>query len=465
MTLKTWSFSKKKNSTARPVGSSRDYTVYMKENTSIERPVFIIGSGIDAGINYCQFSGNYYFIDDIELLSKDQVALHCSIDVLATHKIAIGNYTGFVKRSSNTSDAYLYDDAISVDQHIVSETMATTDIFTADQDGCFIVRCVSPSSDSPTGIASFVMSHREIGILLDFITDDDNAAFADIIDDAVTKAFFNPFQYILSIMWFPISRNSISGQDATLRLGWWDVPYESTPGSTSWKELTGTGIYQNVAVSKPTRYYTNDFRANSKQFTEVKAYIPGLGVVDIPPIALEANLHAEVSLDFVTGQLIVAFYDRGSQGGVTVNRDCFGSFSSQLGVPIQCGQTGTLETAAAFNSWGIAGEAIRIPVQAVSLMGKLVGGILRDHNGESHVYGSTGNMVQVMSHPRLIMYQRAYGCADAPNAVYGRPLCRNRQLSTIPGFIQCEAASISLAAPDTETEEVNNYLNSGFYYE
>ena len=75
MTLKTWSFSKKKNSTAQPSGSSRDYTVYMKENTSIESPVLIIGTGIDAGINYCQFVGNFYFIDDVEMLSKDQVAL------------------------------------------------------------------------------------------------------------------------------------------------------------------------------------------------------------------------------------------------------------------------------------------------------------------------------------------------------------------------------------------------------
>lgn len=465
MTLKTWSFSKKKNSTAQPSGSSRDYTVYMKENTSIERPVFIIGTGIDAGINYCQFSGNYYFIDDIELLSKDQVALHCSIDVLATHKASIGAYTGYVKRSSAASSSYIIDSAISIDQNIVNETMATTDLFDADQSGCYIVRCVSPAShSSPTGIASYVMSHRELEALLDFLTDPDN--FSDLFDDIVVKSFFNPFQYILSIMWFPMSRNDIPGSDSDLQLGWWDVEYYSSSGS--WKELTSPGYFDNVQINKPTRYYTNDFRSNYRAFTEVKAYIPGLGVVDLDPMALSANLYAEVSIDYVTGNMNVGFYERSSQGGVTVNKDCFGTYSTQLGVPIQCGQTTGLQSAAtmlANNNIPVISDVATGVVQAVDMVSGGVSGIFRAGNDNKSVIGSTGNMIQVLSHPRLIMYQRAYGSSDAPNAVYGRPLCRNRQLSTLPGYIQCEAASISLAAPDTETEEVNNYLNTGFYYE
>ncbi len=466
MTLKTWSFSKKKNSTAQPSGSSRDYTVYMKENTSIESPVFIIGTGIDAGINYCQFAGNYYFIDDIEMLSKDQVALHCSIDVLATHKASIGAYTGYVKRASAASSPYIIDDAISIDQNIVNEYMATTDLFDADQSGCFIVRCVSPSGGSPTGIASYVMSKRELGALLDFITDEDNPDFGDILDDAVTKSFFNPFQYIISITWFPISRNDIPGSDEDLRLGWWDVPYPSSPDPyLSWRLMTSPGYFANVQINKPTRYYSGDFRANSKAFTEVKAYIPGLGVVDLDPMALSANLYAEISIDYVTGCMNIGFYERSTQGTDTVNKDCFGTFSSQLGVPIQCGQTDSLTTASAFSSGGFWSQQAANFLHAAKIAGNIVTGIFREDNSDVNVYGSTGNMIQVISHPRLILYQRAYGSSDSPNAVYGRPLCRNRQLSTLPGYIQCEAASIALAAPDTEIEIVNNYLNTGFYYE
>lgn len=455
MTLNTWSFSKKKNSTARPSGSGNSYNVRLKEDTSIEKPTFIIGTGIDADINYCQFAGNYYFIDDIEVLTNDQVALHCSIDVLATHKSSIGAYRAFVRRSSYESDPWLIDDALSVEQHIVSETMATTDLFTANQTGCFIVRCVSPSDAAPTGIASYVMNHAELKILLDFITTESN--FSDMFDDVVVKSFFNPFQYILSIMWFPISKDNIPGTAKSMKLGWWTV--------STFKELTSTGYYANVTVNKPTTYYSNDFRVNSKRFTELRAYIPALGVVELPPEALSASLNAEVSIDYVTGTMQVGFYDRGTQGGLTVNRDNFGTFSTQLGVPIQCGQTSALQSAAGITSGGVLGSLAEATLQAADITLGGVSGIFRGASGQQNVMGSTGNMSILVAHPRLILYQRAYGCGEFPGTWYGKPLCKSRVLSNIPGYIKCDAASISLAAPDTEVEAVNNYLNTGFYYE
>ena len=477
MTLKTWAFSKKKNSTAQPATASRDYTVYMKENTSIENPVFILGTGIDSGISYCQAFGNYYFIDDIVMLTADQCELHCSIDVLATHKTAIGNYTGFVERAAASHNAYIIDTALSATQNIVSETMATTDIFDADQDGCFVVRVVCPSSDSPTGIASFVMSHRELNALLDFIVTD--SSFPDVLTDSIVKSFFNPFQYIISIMWFPMSRNDIPGSDEDLILGWWDVPYPTTPGSTSFKMLnSAAGYYDNVSLSMPTSYYSDDFRKHVKNFTQLSAYIPGLGMVDLDPEFLSAsNPTAEVSVDFVTGSMLVNFYDRGSQGGVTVNKSNFGSFSGQIGIPIQCGQwsgMGSSVVAAGGASGGsvaknflsdLGQSIVAAGADVLSGIGGAVKGILNVGSSNQNVYGSSGNMAQVVAHPELILYQRAYGCGEFPNTVFGRPLCAVRQISTLSGYIKMQAASIALDAPDTEIEKVNNYLNTGFYYE
>ena len=46
----------------------------------------------------------------------------------------------------------------------------------------------------------------------------------------------------------------------------------------------------------------------------------------------------------------------------------------------------------------------------------------------------------------------------------GRPYSGTAQISSLSGFIQCEGASINCAASATEKEEINNYLNSGFYY-
>jgi len=482
MTLKTWSFAKKKNSTAQPTGSGRDYSVYMKENTSIENPVFILGTGIDADINMCQWAGRYYFIDDSELLSKDQIALHCSTDVLATHKTAIGNYTAFIKRAASLHDPYLLDSALSVQQNIVSETMATTSLFTdslgqdmTDQTGCFIVRCVCPSENSPTGISSFIMSKRELKAVLDFITTENN--FQDIMTDSLVKSFFNPFQYIISIMWFPFNRNFISSIDHDLRLGWWTVPYPSTAGSTAFQLLTTAGYSKDVSVNKPTMYYSNDFRAKYKGFTECRAFIPSLGIVELDPEALTKNLSAEVSLDYTTGTLSINFFERSAQGGLVVNKDPFGSFSAQLGVPIPCGQlTSAGQSVATALDTGniltdIAGGAIAVAadvIQGASSIGNLISnitGISRSSVANQNVFGSAGEMQSVIEHPRLILYQRAYGCGEFANTVFGRPLCKNRQINTLSGFVLCEGASIALPAPDSEIDKVNTYLNTGFYYE
>ena len=86
-------FSKRKNSTRRP-GGGVNYDVYLKENTSLNDPVFIMDNvgNLLSSYNYCYAFNRYYFIDDIVSISNDHVELHCSTDYLATYKDDILNY-------------------------------------------------------------------------------------------------------------------------------------------------------------------------------------------------------------------------------------------------------------------------------------------------------------------------------------------------------------------------------------
>lgn len=476
MTLKTWSFSKKHNSTALPTGSSRDYNVVMKENTSIESPVFILGTGIDAGISYCQWSGNYYFVDDIVLISADQVELHCSIDVLATHKAAIGNYTAFIERAAAAHNPYIIDSALSQTQDIISQSMATTDLFTVSQTGCYIVRVVQGGDDvGITGIASYKLSARELSDMLDFLFTENN--FPDVLQDGVVKSFFNPFQYILSIMWFPVGYGDIVVEGdsepvkSTMMLGWFPV-------GQFYKVKSKFLYYPDITINIPTNYYSNDFRAYTGGYTDLHMFIPSLGCMQLDPLALSGDsLHASVNIDLITGEMHLGLYGRGSQGGLTVNKDCFGTFVSQIGVEIQVGQiadtTGAViqhasDTLPALGSgaaeifkWASETSAQVIATAHTSV----VSGIRNALTPQQTVMGSQGNVADIIANPRFILYCRNYGCSEFPNAHFGRPLCSVRQISTLSGFIKCASASIALAAPDTEIDRVNAYLNSGFYYE
>ena len=47
----------------------------------------------------------------------------------------------------------------------------------------------------------------------------------------------------------------------------------------------------------------------------------------------------------------------------------------------------------------------------------------------------------------------------------GRPLCKDVQISTLNGYVQCRDGDISLNATQEERVRVSNYLVSGFFYE
>ena len=103
MNIKVWSgFSKRKNSTKQPTGGTQ-ITVRLKDNCSVEAPVFILTGGLP-DYNYVEAFGHYYFVSDIVSLTADVSEIHCTQDVLATYKSDIGNTTAFVMydTSSNT---------------------------------------------------------------------------------------------------------------------------------------------------------------------------------------------------------------------------------------------------------------------------------------------------------------------------------------------------------------------------
>ena len=47
----------------------------------------------------------------------------------------------------------------------------------------------------------------------------------------------------------------------------------------------------------------------------------------------------------------------------------------------------------------------------------------------------------------------------------GRPLCSNRRIDTLSGFILCAEGDIDLNAYDSERREIKKYLTEGFFWE
>lgn len=77
--------------------------------------------------------------------------------------------------------------------------------------------------------------------------------------------------------------------------------------------------------------------------------------------------------------------------------------------------------------------------------------------------GSYMSFNQDLCTPRMFCYFSPF--VEENNAEKGRPLCKVKQISTIPGFIMCSGAEIETYGTAAENEAVAAFLNGGFYYE
>ena len=58
-----------------------------------------------------------------------------------------------------------------------------------------------------------------------------------------------------------------------------------------------------------------------------------------------------------------------------------------------------------------------------------------------------------------------YQIVDENLAELGRPLCSTRQLNTLSGYVLCSGADAIIPGTQDEVQKVNEYLNSGFFWE
>ena len=447
-------FSKRINSTRQP-GGGESRSVVLKENTSIEHPTFIL-SGSLPNYNYAEFDGRYYYVDDIVSIAHDLYELSCSIDYLATYKSEIGSYNCFVERSSSNYDTYLIDSAVSMSQAIeptsVSLTTAYASNYTDSTDsyaGAYIVRVVG-SDSSEGGIATYAMDEAQLGTLLNYCFDENN--FTDEIVDQFVKTFFNPFQYIVSVMWFPVKLSSISGTSSALKLGWWSVP------SHLFKKLSTNGFRANVPLTNPTNLYT-DFRAYHPNFTQLSLTIPGSGCINIDPTLLSSGVFScETLVDYITGEATTEVIASGQS-----DRNVIATIAGRWGVPVTIGQLqsiagGIAETGTSVLS-GILGA------NPMSVMSGAIEGIKNIFSPTPSIVGGTGNKSDLINRGYYALSLHNYGSGELATGVYGRPCCKNLTLSSIPGYIKCANASVPIPSLGKDRDIVNSYLNNGFYYE
>lgn len=85
----------------------------VKGASSIMRPVFILetNEAYPVGVNYLywQDTERYYFVDDIQVLTGNRMALYCTVDVLESFSTSIKNQIAIVDKQQNDANLFFDD--------------------------------------------------------------------------------------------------------------------------------------------------------------------------------------------------------------------------------------------------------------------------------------------------------------------------------------------------------------------
>ena len=458
MKLRYWlDFNKRQNSTKRPdLNQGTEINVYLKDNTSLDNPVFIV-SGELRTWSYCYAPSlsRYYFITDIVSISRDQFEVHCVMDAAATYRSEILAYNAFVERAASYYDVMVPDHALSMQQDIIYSGIAGSET-RLDSTGTFIVPLAGK-----TGLQMVMFSNlAAAGAFFNGLQvegPDGTIPAMSVLDDIFTSIgfqFFNAQDYMGAPYWIPVSYADLIGSSATLSIGMF--------GTTITEDLADAFAFPPItgALNIPSNYY-DDFRSRDPRYSQYFIWLPGVGEVPLDSAAAaEGNLYFTMSLDVINGNVN---YILETTGGALI-----GSFDGNLSVPLPFGQIKMDYSAPIRNAasgaisgavhGGVAGAAIGAASGFIQGVDALL-------HPQVSIMGTGGNKVVIQDHPDIYVSLQNYGSTEFPVTEYGRPLCQNVRLGDLSGFVKCGNASVPLVALDHTRSEINQMLNTGIYIE
>lgn len=486
MTVQLTTFSKRKNSTKRPVSfdASRDCT--LKDGCSILMPVLRFPKAtMDHEYNYIYIPdfARYYWVTDV-VYDGALIYYHCAVDVLASWKPQIGQSDQYVLRSASQWDGDIMDMLYptTVDKRYASVSQSGAAPFYKDFDdvGASELAWFSVGIIGSGGFTTYYLMQK---IMLDsvikyILSDDFAAAVLGEFQLSVSpelKMAIDPLSYITSVLWLPFDVDtSIGTQVSTITIGPVTTPtiLANLPYQLDDVNITSKTINFNTLYKHPLTATRGDY-LNTSPFTLVTLLLPPFGLIDIDPADLidASSLQCRYAIDVRTGTANCKIYAVIS-GDVTEYR-YITVLSGRIGIPITINGVNQLSDLSKINVYGRAAAEAAVNMinstRAGDPISGIVGGLQHIGNaGASMVpvpstIGSTGGIDSLNNDPTLTYTFNMP--VDDDLRQRGRPLCKYTVINLLSGYVLCSDAEIDLPATDAEIDEVINFLNRGFFYE
>ena len=487
MTVYLYAIAKRINSTKRPSGSGRSFSVTLKDTSSVMNPK-IAFKWDPAGSNFHPSAYNYAYIADYQrwywinewTFDERQWIASMSVDVLASYKDSIESASKYVLRADvDDMTQPLIDNKYPLKVGKTSSLPGTltgwTDWTTELSQGSVVVAAIGTGNTyGAGGISYFYVTPSQFTAMVTacfteslFVWSSTQTLGQNLgevfqrFGENWLKSLNDPFRYIRGAMWFPFQfPHSSSGGDIWLgQLNTHATGYPITNGSAL---FSGAGTLSYQADQTLPIYHK--YRMIQPCYTANLHFMP-FGIIPIDTsvtLPFGGEFTVDVKVDAVSGIGRLDLF-----AGHNRWHHMF-STSAQVGVPLAIADMAVdylnaLRTTA--NAIGTTATVMSAPTaEGVLGAAAAIGSALSSYMPQTAVIGSSGGMAGLEAAPHW--YSQALAPVEENSVEFGRPVCETRTLGDISGFIQCADPEISIATafPD-EIRQLGDYLTGGFFHE
>ena len=523
MIVKLYQIGKRENSTQQPTNSDPTHEIsscYLKEDCSVMRPVIRVGWPVNSAVSihvynyaYIPLFQRYYWVRDWVNLNNGMWEGDLEVDVLASFKTKIGLERHYILRANTraytdggssvaVADGSLIDSIYPSKTDFIYDRSNINSNFAINfSQGTFILGIINNAS-SAGAVTYYAMTAAQMGAFKAYMLGDPSdymqssaGGIWDLdVNEPTIKALFNPFQYVVSCLWFPLSTAQLkitgTGGSGTLvnsiRCGWWEIgvsAYAAFDLSTVVKITDSASITAHPQAIVPETTSTDPVYRylNYPPYSRYYIQLPPFGNME-----LDGNMcgnylgsvssqlvHFQMTVDMITGQAYLYTVDSNESASPLMTHLI--EVNTQLAIPIQMGQITSNTGEALVTAWdaatNTAGNLLSIlggnAMGAARAVGSMAHGILDSIAASSphlSTMGTQGGLAAFRA-PHYLLSQH-FKRVETDHLENGYPVCKTMLINRLAGYILCRNADPKIAgATLEELHQIKAFLDGGFFYE
>lgn len=464
-----YTFQKKVNSTKVPSSGAVTFNCNLKEPTSALNPTILLAARdlptpaaaptIYNYANITAFQRKYFITDWVYNAGIWEISM--KVDPLGSWKTGIGTIQCYVERAASASDGTIMDTLYpaTTDYKITHINTACAWYNVAPSGGCYIIGCINyQSSNSIGAVAYYACTQAQLNSLLNFLFGTSIYTNSNIseISQGLYASFFNPFQYIVSCIWFPFASATFGSVTTDIKVGYWSTGINATI-------VSNVAHKTYVTATLPDHYQVaRGSYLNYAPYTEITLYIPPFGCIplDTSYRRIGNYLYSPVYIDHLTGEATIKVNITASSSSLTEDKPMC-ERTATIGVPIQLAQVMYEYSASSATSFltQLVTQGITSILGSASGIGNTAG------QGAPTVStsGANGSFINFIMPPGITV-KHSTVVADDPTD-NGKPLMQIKTINTLSGYIKCMDVPVSLPITAEEADMIKSYMENGFYYE